>query len=671
MRAHALNCKHSDLCHKWLLQSKGAHPSRILSSTRSIVSRQRTSNHFTQQSSVLRAMSSAPSAQSLGQMTPTDGAHLQAASERIPSVRAGIATGFGTALQKAFPSVDIQPAVAATNNPDHGDYQCNNAMALFGRMKGKEGAPKNPREVATAILNALPDMPAIDGKPTLAGPGFINIKLSSQWLSSRIQDMIKQGAGSWAPSLPYKRALVDFSSPNVAKEMHVGHLRSTIIGDTIARTLEFCGVDTLRINHVGDWGTQFGMLIQHIAETRPGGLHGTTTEDVSDLQALYKASKQRFDAEEDFKARAREAVTRLQSGDPEFEETWKRICEASRNEFDAIYQRLDVRLVWRGESFYNPRLTPLVEELIERGIAEESEGAMVIHVEGQKTPLMIRKSDGGYGYGTTDMAALYQRIHEEKGEWLIYVTDEGQAGHFKLVFGAGKRAGIIPANNPPRIDHVGFGLVLGQDGKRIRTRDSGAAVRLVELLDEAKERCAASVRERQETTIERGGEEISAEELDNISSVMGYGAVKYADLKNNRSTNYKFNFDEMLDLKGNTAVYMLYAHARIAGIIRKGKKDVNEVAQKAQMSLDHPSERALALHIVRFTEMLEDTLVDLAPNRITEYVYEMSNYFNTFYQACKVLGEAEEDSRLLLCEATAMIMRQCFQLLGIKPLYRI
>ncbi|CAK0784285.1 hypothetical protein CVIRNUC_007489 [Coccomyxa viridis] len=603
-------------------------------------------------------------ASGLGGMTPTDGAHLAAAAQRVPSVRTELAATFRTALHSAFPAISVEPIVVATNQARHGDYQCNNAMQLFGRMKGKEGAPKKPTDVATAIVDALPASSMIAERPTLAGPGFINVKLSHGWISERIHSMLLQGIGTWAPPFKYKRAVVDFSSPNVAKEMHVGHLRSTIIGDTLARSLEFCGVDTLRINHVGDWGTQFGMLIQHIAETRPGGLEGTTTEEVSDLQKLYKESKARFDADEDFKARARAAVTRLQSGDTEFQETWRRICEASRNEFDAIYQRLGVHILWRGESFYNPVLKSLVEELIERGIAEDSDGAQVVWVPKEKVPLMVRKSDGGFGYGTTDMATLRQRIQDEKAEWLIYVTDEGQAGHFKLVFGAGRRWGTIPEENPPRIDHVGFGLVLGADGKRIRTRDMGAATRLVELLDEAKERCKGTIKERR-------GDDISAEELDESSSIMGYGAIKYADLKNNRKTDYKFNFDEMLNLNGNTAVYMLYAHARIASIVRKVGKDVNEVAKTAKLSLDHPAEAALGLQVVRFTETLEDMFIDLAPNRLTEYIYELANLFSTFYTECKVAGSENEDSRLLLCEATAIVMRQTLSLLGIKPLYRI
>ncbi|KAK9866028.1 hypothetical protein WJX84_002736 [Apatococcus fuscideae] len=323
----------------------------------------------------------------------------------------------------------------------------------------------------------------------------------------------------------------------------------------------------------------------------------------------------------------------------------------------------------RGESFYNPQLAPLVSELIQQGVIEESNGAQVVWVEGEENPLIVQKADGAFLYGTTDLAAIRHRLQVERGDWLIYVTDLGQAGHFDLVFGAAKKAGfILPKGDPnhPRIDHVGFGLVLGADGKRIRTRSGGDIVKLVELLDEAKERCAATIKERRE--------DISEEELDTASSAMGYGAIKYADLKNHRTTNYKFDFDAMCDLKGNTAVYLLYAHARIASIVRKADRpEVSDgtLAKSSSIDLQHPAEIALALHLIRFPEALEDMLEDLTPNRLTEYLYLLTDKFNTFYTNCHVIGEKEEDSRLLLVQSVAVIMRQCFFLLGLTPLYRI
>lgn len=455
---------------------------------------------------------------------------------RVRSLRAELGDAFGAALAAAFPGVAARAIVNPTTKKDakFGDYQCNNAMAVFGAVKGTEGAPKSPRDVAAAIVAALPASPLVDAPPTVAGPGFINVRVSRAALADRLRRLLVEGPATWAPQLPARRAVVDFSSPNVAKEMHVGHLRSTIIGDTIARTLEYCGVDVLRLNHVGDWGTQFGMLIQNIAELREGGLDAAQDEDVADLQALYKASKKRFDDDPDFKTRAREAVTRLQGGDPQYVAAWQRICAASRAEFDQIYARLGVSLVERGESYYNPALPDTVADLQAAGVAVDSDGAVAVFCEGHAAPLIVRKSDGGYGYATTDLAALRQRVTDEQADWIVYVTDAGQQEHFVKVFDAARRAGWVPPPNTPggvRVDHVGFGLVLGADGKRIRTRDEGATVRLVELLDEAVSRCAASLRERDP--------DADPAFVDAAAKAMGYGAVKYADLKNNRMTNYK------------------------------------------------------------------------------------------------------------------------------------
>lgn len=390
----------------------------------------------------------------------------------VGSINQELSRLFDAAINSAFPTAGVPAAVATCNQPTFGDYQCNNAMSLFGRLKGKEGAPKNPRAVAEAILAALPPSPLIS-ETSLAGPGFINVRISREWLAEHVTEMLAnpRHLQSWTPpALAQKKIVVDFSSPNVAKEMHVGHLRSTIIGDTIARSLEFTGAEVLRLNHIGDWGTQFGMLIQFMAEKRPEGLNAATEEDVADLQVLYKAAKLRFDEEEDFKTRAREAVTRLQSGDPESLTAWQRICDASRREFQKLYDRLGVKLNERGESFYNPLLKDTVDDLVAKGVAEISDGATCVFVEGQDIPLIVRKSDGGFGYASTDMAAIKQRIDVEKADWIIYVTDVGQSQHFDLVFGAAKKAGYLPTDRQIRIDHVGFGLVLGEDNKKFRSR---------------------------------------------------------------------------------------------------------------------------------------------------------------------------------------------------------
>ncbi|CAD7702238.1 unnamed protein product [Ostreobium quekettii] len=481
--------------------------------------------------------------------------------------------------------------------------------------------------------------------------------------------MISEGIGSWAPPPLKSRILVDFSSPNVAKEMHVGHLRSTILGDIIARTLEFTGAEVLRINHIGDWGTQFGMLIQHMSESRPEGLgeEGGSEEDVADLQNLYRAARVRFDSEEDFKMRSQQAVRTLQSGDAQYIAAWKRICAASRKQFRDIYRRLNVELVDRGESFYNPFLAPLVGELKEGGYIEEWQGAQCIFVDNIKVPFMVQKSDGGFGYAATDLAALKYRLTEDKADWILYVTDVGQSQHFQQLFGAARKIGLLTDGEcGVKVDHITFGLVLGEDGKRLKTR-SGTAVRLADLLDEAKARCRAAIKERWD---ERG-EYISEEDLEDAASAMGYGAVKYADLKNNRMSNYRFSYDEMLHTKGNTAVYLMYAYARLCGILRNTERDVVELAANEKIVLEHEKEVALALQIARFPEAVERTIRELLPNRLCEYLCELSNVVNGFHCECQVIGSEREASRLLLCQATVMVKRACFKLLGISPLNRI
>ena len=495
---------------------------------------------------------------------------------------------------------------------------------------------------------------------SIAGPGFINISLSKPYVADRLVSLLRHGAQQWAPRVPGggKRCIVDFSSPNIAKEMHVGHLRSTILGETISCCLEYAGATVLRLNHVGDWGTQFGMLIEHLND-QPGGTAGAS---IGDLQAFYKASKKRFDEDAEFKARAQAAVVRLQAGDGPERDAWRRICDVSRQEFDAIYKRLDVKdLVERGESFYNDLIPARLEALAERGVSTVSEGAQCVFTPGNKTPLIVRKSDGGFNYASTDIAAIWHRINVEKADWIIYVTDAGQGGHFVQIFDTAKTMGWI--HDGVRVDHVGFGLVLGDDGKRFRTRSS-EVVRLADLLDEAVTRCAAQLKER--------NPEWPEAEIQAAAEAMGYGAVKYADLNQNRNTNYTFSFDRMLSLQGNTAVYLLYAHARICSIVRKSGVDATLLGPEAKdIELGTPEEAALALTIARLPEAVEAVLEELMPNRLTDYLYDLSTKFNDFYTQCPVIGSDQQASRLQLCEATAVAMRQCFTLLGIRPLMRL
>ena len=603
-----------------------------------------------------------------------------AGAPRAASLQGSLADLFGRAVQEAFPEAGPAPAaggevgaaVAACADPSNGDYQCNEAMPLFGRLKkaGGDLPPGGPRGVAEGILAALPES-GIVAETSVAGPGFINVRVCPEFLARRVEDAARGGGGgggarlppSWAPDPPCGRAVVDFSSPNVAKEMHVGHLRSTVIGDALCRCLEFSGVSVLRLNHVGDWGTQFGMLIQHMAEGGGGGGEdrGAGAQEVSNLMRLYREAKVRFDEDAAFKTRAQEAVVTLQAGDPNSVQRWEAICQASRVEFQALYDALGVRLQERGESFYNPLLAPLVDDLVHSGVAEVSDGATCVFVEGDDVPLIVKKSDGGFGYGTTDMAALRQRLEEEKADWIIYVTDQGQSGHFDKVFKAARKAGWIKGEGDgARIEHVAFGLVLGEDGKRLRTR-SGDVVRLADLLAEAVSRCRAQLQER--------APDMAPEEVDRAAKAMGHAAVKYADLRQNRQTDYTFSFDRMTDLKGDTAVYLLYAYARVASILRKAGPEA--VPAGGTVRLEHEAEQRLALQLAQFPEAVEAVLSDLAPNRLCAYVMALSTAFTEFYSQCQVLGAEQEASRLALCQATRNVMGQCFDLLGMEPLERI
>ncbi|KAL2993234.1 hypothetical protein AAZX31_10G098100 [Glycine max] len=586
------------------------------------------------------------------------------------SVKRQLAQLFDLSLRETVPDephvVPLVDACAVKGGAKFGDYQCNNAMGIWSRMKGKQTGFRGPPAIGQAIINNLPPSEMIDSC-SVAGPGFVNVVLSKKWIAESLRRMLIDGINSWAPRLPVKRALIDFSSPNIAKEMHVGHLRSTIIGDTLARMLEFSHVEcVIRRNHVGDWGTQFGMLITYLFEKFPNP-DNVSEADIGDLQAFYKASKLRFDSDPEFKLRAQQAVVSLQSGEIKYHKAWQQICEVSRAEFDKVYQCLGIQLEERGESFYNPYIPGVLEKLDNLGLIEESDGARVIYVEGVDIPLIAVKRDGGYNYFTTDLASLWYRLNEEKLEWIVYVTDIGQQQHFDMLFKAYRRAGWLPKdeNAYPKCTHIGFGLVLGEDGKRFRTRSS-EVVRLVDLLDEAKRRCKIAILERDTT------KDWSEEEIEKTSEAVGYGAVKYADLKINRLTNYTFNFDQMLNDKGNTAVYLLYAHARICSIIRKSGKDIEEVKRNGKIVLDHVDERALGLHLLQFPEVFEEACTNLLPNFLCEYLYNLAEIFTKkFYANCQVVGSPEETSRLLLCEATVTVMRHCFYLLGIEHVYRL
>jgi len=574
---------------------------------------------------------------------------------------------FTQALVVAFGS-DFQgfdPLVVPASNPKFGDYQCNISLSLSKQL----GQP--PRVIAQKLLEHL-DVTGICQTPTIAGPGFINLTLKPAYLEAQLSDIQRDPRlGVEAAKTP-QRVILDFSSPNIAKEMHVGHLRSTIIGDSIARILEFQGHDVLRLNHVGDWGTQFGMLICYLREAYPAALTTANALEIGDLVSFYKQAKKRFDEDEAFKEASRQEVVKLQSGAEDSRNAWQLLCEQSRREFQVIYDWLDVKLTERGESFYNPLLPGIVENLSQSGLLEENHGAMCVFVEGftnkagEPLPLIIQKSDGGYNYATTDLAALCYRIQKDQAERIIYVTDAGQANHFTQVFQVARRAGWL--TDDVEVVHVPFGLVLGEDGKKFSTR-SGETVRLRDLLDEAIARSRADL----EARLQEEGRDETEDFQANVAKVVGISAVKYADLSQNRTSNYIFSFDKMLELQGNTAPYMLYAYVRIRGISRKGDIDFEQLGADAKILLQEETELVLAKHLLQLSEVLNAVEQDLLPNRLCQYLFELSQKFNQFYDQCPVLKaeEPSRTSRLVLCDVTARTLKQGLSLLGISVLERM
>jgi arginyl-tRNA synthetase len=583
------------------------------------------------------------------------------------SIAQQIKTRFSQALVKAFgePYSHTDPLIAPATNPKFGDYQCNISLSLAKELKQK------PRDVAEKILQHL-DIADLCQTPEIAGPGFINLTLKPSYLQERLNSLLTDRRLGVEAANPPQKIIVDFSSPNIAKEMHVGHLRSTIIGDSIARILEFRGHQVTRLNHVGDWGTQFGMLITYLKEAYPDALITADALDLGDLVAFYKKAKIRFDEDETFKETARKAVVTLQSGDPESLQAWRLLCDQSRREFQKIYDRLHIQLTERGESFYNPYLENVVTELDQKGLLQEDNGALCVFLDGftnkdgDPLPLIVKKSDGGYNYATTDLAAICYRVREDKAERIIYITDAGQANHFAQVFQVAKKAGFLP--DSVEVVHVPFGLVLGEDGKKLKTR-SGETVKLQELLDEAiaSSRSALLKRLQDENRTE------SAEFIEEVAVTVGLSSVKYADLSQNRNSNYVFSFDKMLNLQGNTAPYMLYAYARVRSIGREGNIDFQELTANASILLNEEAELVLAKHILQLSEIIQTVEEDLLPNRLCDYLYELSKKYNRFYENCPVLKSEEpmKTSRLALCDLTARTLQLGLHLLGISLLERM
>lgn len=672
------------------------------------------------------------------------------------------------AIQKAFPSV-TPPEIHITQGKS-AEYQCNNAMGLANMLsKATPPVKMSPVAVGEELKKNIEENDIIESfEPT--PQGFINIFINREWVAGMVLRVLKTGIQP--PNLPKQKVLVDFSSPNIAKEMHVGHLRSTIIGETISRLFEFCQYEVHRINHLGDWGTSFGMLILYLKRQHPDFL--TNMPDITDLTNFYREAKKCFDEDPEFKEQSRLQVVKLQALEEESMQAWRVICDISRKEFNIVYERLGTVIEERGESFYNPLIPKVLALLEEAGRMVESDGAKLAVIDDKKPisslnakdlskllvphlitlqrdggakfhpnllaamkeagilkgeegkevvtlskkeskplekidsrfdiekllpqlqsfyknglsplfrevfeaagivqgeeiivprfafPLMLQKSDGGYTYDTTDVAAMYHRFVMEKMDRVVYCTDVGQYEHLRMCADLAKEMGWMDGAS---WDHVGFGLISGVDGKKMKTR-SGDTAKLKELLDEAVERSFATLVERESGDRAQGYDK---EEMEALSKIIGIGAVKYFDLKQNRISDYAFNYDKMLEFSGNTAVFLLYQYARLCSIKRKAGVSVEEF-MNTEVVLNTPREKKLVLCAFRMEPVLLRTVEDLFPHHLTDFAYDLVSCFSDFFQNCKVIGDPLQNSRLCLVELTRITLKKILDILNIEVAERI
>ncbi|MHB8439859.1 MAG: arginine--tRNA ligase [Acidimicrobiales bacterium] len=558
-------------------------------------------------------------------------------------------------LRQAFASVapDSDPLLRSS---DRADFQANGALGLAKRLG------RTPAEVAQEVVANL-DVAGVCSEVEVSGPGFINLTLAAEFLSARLAELIGDDRLGVPVTQVPATVVVDYSGPNVAKEMHVGHLRGTIIGDALCRMLEFVGHSVVRENHIGDWGTPFGMLIEHLVDI--GEQAAVHELSVGDLDTFYRQARASFDAEPSFQDRARRRVVLLQSGDEETLRLWRVLVGHSLAYFGEVYAKLGVQLTDDdvvGESFYNPLLAQIVEELRAKGLLVESDGALCVFPpgfasrSGDPLPLIVQKSDEGFGYAATDLAAIRDRVQRLGASRLLYVIGAPQAQHLEMCFAVATMAGWLDQSHDAV--HVSFGSVLGQDRKMFRSR-GGQTVKLVDLIDEAVERAGAAVNER------NAG--IGPDELSALSRLLGVGAVKYADLATDRTKDYVFDWERMLAFEGNTAPYLQYAHARICSIFRRA--DLDRAAASGPVAVVEPAERALALRLLAFADVVSVTLDAWSPSRLCAYLHDLASEFTTFYEACPVLrasDPATRESRLALASVAARVLQLGLGLLGIE-----
>jgi arginyl-tRNA synthetase len=550
-----------------------------------------------------------------------------------------------------MPTITQAPAlVQPTANPQFGDYQANGVMAVAKAQK------MNPRELAQKVIAAFnpTELPATC---EIAGPGFINFRLNANWLGRTVLAMaLDERLGVEHATRP-ETLVVDFSAPNTAKPMHVGHIRSTIIGDALAKVFSFLGHRIVTDNHVGDWGTQFGMLIVGYRTVLDRAAY--ERDPIAELERVYKTIQAQAKADPAVAQQARDELAKLQKGDPDNLALWKEFTTISRIVFDRVYNRLHIQFDhWLGESFYDPMLPGVVQDLQEKGLAQPSEGAMCIFYEDDpdlnSTPFLVQKQDGAFLYATTDLATIKYRAETFHPDRIIYVVDSRQQLHFRQLFAAAKRWGYTMT-----LEHVGFGTILGEDGRPIKTRE-GEPIKLEALLDEAEERARAVVRDKNPS--------LSDEEQAHIARVVGIGAVKYADLMQNRTADYRFSWDKMLAFDGNTAPYLQYVYARIRSIFRKGELEHWQPEPNMEVRLTAPEELDLAKQMIRFGDTLLEVERTYKPNILAGFLYDLATKFNLFYQAQPVLKAADDvrPTRLLLCDLTARYIRKGVELLGIE-----
>jgi arginyl-tRNA synthetase len=563
-------------------------------------------------------------------------------------------------IAAAFAKVGGAAAVGidtAVRQSDRADAQVNGSLALAKAMG------LTPREVALKVLEVV-DLKDICSDAQVAGPGFINLTFKNEFLARELMaSSTGKKLGVRSATKP-RKVLIDYSAPNVAKEMHVGHLRSTVIGDALVRMLTYVGNEVVRENHVGDWGTPFGMLIEHLVDL--GETHAAEELSVGDLDSFYRSARKKFDESETFQTRARTRVVALQSGDAETLRLWKLLVAESNRYFQKIYHTLGVLLEptdVMGESAYNKLLPEVVTRLGALGIMTKSDGADVVFPEGftnrenQPLPLIIRKTDGGYNYATSDLACVIDRVERIDAELLLYVVGAPQAQHLQMIAAVATQAGWLKA--PREMVHVSFGNVLGADKKMLKTR-SGDTVKLDALLTEAVERAAKAVAEK--------NPDLTAEAQAEIARIVGIGAVKYADLSTDRIKDYTFDWDRMLSFDGNTSPYLQYAHARICSIFRRANVERASV-RNFEPTISHVAERELAMKVLQFDSALWDTLDKYSPHRLCTYLYDLATSFSSFYEQCPVLkaeNENEKNSRLMLCDLTARVMQAGLEVLGIE-----